>query len=232
MTESCTRGEQPRDAPATPQPGNLPEDLPHLVLDDLAFSQKAAALRTANPQNSDRSKPLCPQNPVCLVYTSESAGIPERVVIPGHAITHLAIRQKEGIPRAKGMRVAQLGVLGSEASAQELFIALSSGKTLVVPTNRIRHDPIQLMRWLDQKKVNDLSAPALVIEMLSEAAIRQGNGLETLLHIDQVVSRWPRVRNGLLGWRETARGCKATSDQPGFNWRLSTHSQIIFPNGR
>jgi len=107
------------------------------------------------------------------------------VIMPAKALVNLLGWHADAMPGASGTRVAQFTAMSFDVSAQEIFSALCSNKTLVIPPNEIRSASSELVRWLDENQIEELFAPTLVLEAVAEAAQEQGRSLEHLVEIAQ-----------------------------------------------
>src|SRR5262249_12596842 len=128
---------------------------------------------------------LRPYHPAYVIYTSGSTGAPKGVVMTAGGLTNLLDWHRSVIPGGVGRRVAQFTSLSFDVSAQEILSALTSGKTLVIPSNETRREAREFVRWLEEYRVNELYAPTLVIELVCEAANEQGIDLVNLTEVAQ-----------------------------------------------
>jgi pristinamycin I synthase 3 and 4 len=141
----------------------------------------AIALRpTSTPDSA-----LNPDHPAYVIYTSGSTGTPKGVVMPHRALVNLVSWNREAIRGEPGSAVAQLTPLSFDVSAQEIFSALTSGRTLFIPANDLRRDPAELVDWIAAHKIKELYAPNLVIDSLCEAIAERGGSPTTLAHVTQ-----------------------------------------------
>src|SRR5262249_44892823 len=134
----------------------LPEDIAQLLLDHLETAGALAQSRETNPSDAERTQPLSPHNPAYAIYTSGSTGTPKGVLMPGSGLSNLLAWHLHFLPSAPGIKVAQFAAISFDLSAEEIFSALISGRTLLIPTNELRRDPQNFVTWLDQHKVNEL----------------------------------------------------------------------------
>ncbi|OLF13997.1 hypothetical protein BLA60_02125 [Actinophytocola xinjiangensis] len=135
--------------------------------------------------DADRVRPLRPDHPVYVIYTSGSTGRPKGVVLPARAMVNLLAWHATVMGGGVGVTTAQFASLSFDAAAQEIFSALTSGKTLAVPREDVRKDTQRLVRWLAGLRVNELFAPTPVVEGIGEAARELGLDLPDLTDIAQ-----------------------------------------------
>ncbi|MGB3443576.1 MAG: amino acid adenylation domain-containing protein [Actinophytocola sp.] len=163
----------------------IPPTAGRLVVDSAEVAESLAGLDGADLTDAERTTPLLPEHPLYVIYTSGSTGRPKGVVLPASAMVNLLAWHAEVMPGGTGVTTAQFASLGFDAAAQEIFSALTSGKTLAVPRDEIRKDVDRLVSWLDRYRVNELFAPTPVVEAVGEAARRLGVELPHLRHIAQ-----------------------------------------------
>ncbi|MFH8993362.1 amino acid adenylation domain-containing protein, partial [Streptomyces sp. NPDC017940] len=129
--------------------------------------------------------PLRPEHPVYVMYTSGSTGRPKGVVFPAGAMVNLLAWHGEVLSGGVGKRTGQFAALGFDAAAHEMFSALWSGKTLVVPRDETRRGAAELVRWFAQHEVGELFAPMPMVEAVAEAAAELGLSLPELTDVAQ-----------------------------------------------
>ena len=139
---------------------------------------------SAKTRRRHRQRPL-PSNAVYLTYTSGSTGKPKGVHMTHDAIANLVSWSQSAVRGGPGTGVAQLTAITFDVSVQEIFSALTAGKTLFLATDEVRRDPAELLNWLSAHNINELFAPNLVIDGLCEAVAERGNDATSLLHIAQ-----------------------------------------------
>ena len=126
-----------------------------------------------------------PQNPAYVIYTSGSTGIPKGVVMAHQALVNLVSWSTDAICGGAGTAIAQFTAMSFDVSAQEILSAVTTGKTLFTPLEDARRDPAELLKWLSDRKINELFAPNLIIESLCDAAIESGQVPASLMHVAQ-----------------------------------------------
>ncbi|GHJ15415.1 hypothetical protein TPA0908_34100 [Micromonospora sp. AKA38] len=111
-----------------------------------------------------------PDNPAYVVYTSGSTGAPKAVVMPSGALANLLAWQREELPGGPGTRTVQFTSVGFDVAAQEIFGALTTGRTLLVPDDDTRRSGELLAGWLQDSAATELFAPQPVLAEIAEAA--------------------------------------------------------------
>ncbi|MFE3138189.1 amino acid adenylation domain-containing protein [Streptomyces scopuliridis] len=163
----------------------LPEGLRYVLVDS---EETAAALRRHSDTDlldQERTAPARPDHPFYIIYTSGSTGRPKGVALPGSAIMNLLAWHASVMPDNVGTVTAQFASMSFDPAPQEIFSALSTGKTVAVPDDDIRRSPGELLRWLERFDVGELLAPMPLIEALCESAAEQGRWLPALRHLAQ-----------------------------------------------
>ncbi|NUK88486.1 non-ribosomal peptide synthetase, partial [Streptomyces lunaelactis] len=165
--------------------GLVPDGTGTVLLDDADLIAEAATRPDTNPTDSDRTSALTDLNTAYVIYTSGSTGRPKGVLMPAAGPRNLVLWQRDTMTGMTGARTAQFTAVGFDVSVQEILASLISGKTLVVPTEDTRRSAEQLARWLDRYDVNELYAPAPVIDAVYEAAEELGLSLSCLTDVQQ-----------------------------------------------
>ncbi|WP_460404175.1 amino acid adenylation domain-containing protein, partial [Actinophytocola sediminis] len=126
-----------------------------------------------------------PANPAYVIYTSGSTGTPKGVLMPGACLVNLLAWHAAIMPAEVGTRTAQVSAIGFDVSLHEMLATLVFGRCLVIPAERVRRDPVALVRWLDEHRVRQVFAPNVLIESICDAADAQGLALDSLTDIVQ-----------------------------------------------
>jgi amino acid adenylation domain-containing protein len=156
------------------------------MLDDAAVGVELTELPSTgglSPDDladSERLRPLLPDHPCYVMYTSGSTGIPKAVVMPGAALVNLM-----GWYSPRPQRVAQLASPSFDIAAMEILLATAKGGCLVMPDDTTRRDPEKLADWLDAEEVTEVIAPNLVLDAICRAAHASGRTLPALRHLGQ-----------------------------------------------
>ncbi|MYV71740.1 AMP-binding protein, partial [Streptomyces sp. SID2131] len=158
--------------------------------------------------DADRIRPLDPRHPAYVVYTSGSTGTPKGVVMPMGSLTNLLAWHTGTYCGGIGTRTAQFCAVSFDFAVQEILQALVAGKTLVLPEERTRLDAYELAAWIARYGINELFAPALVIDAVLAAAADTGERLDSLTDLFQGGEQF-RLGDDLrafcsTGWRRMA----------------------------
>ncbi|HEU4328800.1 MAG TPA: amino acid adenylation domain-containing protein, partial [Roseiflexaceae bacterium] len=143
-----------------------------------------------------------------VIYTSGSTGVPKGVAMPHRPLVNLIAWQQTQIPGAA--RTLQFASPSFDVSFQEMFSTWASGGALVLPAEALRRDPAELLRFLDEQRVERLFMPFVALQQLAEAIAEEGRAPAYLrdvitageqLLITPAIARWfaaeprPRLHN-------------------------------------
>lgn len=163
----------------------LPPGTDPVILDDPACAARIAALDPTDLTDADRRAPLSPDHLVYVLYTSGSTGRPKGVLMPGGPLLNLLAWYADAFPSPAGTVSAQFSTMAFDPAPLEIISTLSLGKTLTVATDLARHDPVELLDWLERTGARHLYTTDTVVAALAEAAGAQGRDLPALLDIAQ-----------------------------------------------
>ncbi len=123
---------------------------------------------TANPQGFT----LHPETLAYLIYTSGSTGTPKAVMVPHRALLNHALAMRDEYDFKIGERILQYISISFDAAGEEIYPALLSGATLILPTSAAELSGFDLLEILETEKVNVLHVPVPVwhyfIDFLTE----------------------------------------------------------------
>ncbi|MFF7730906.1 amino acid adenylation domain-containing protein [Streptomyces sp. NPDC008001] len=169
--------------------------VPRMVLDRRNTEALVAGRPERDLSDADRVRPLSPQNPAYVLYTSGSTGRPKGVVMPCGGLVNLLDWHRTAVPAGDGdggnegagggTRTAQFTTISFDVSVQEILVALTSGRSLVITPEDVRRDAGELVAWLEQHEIGELFAPNLVVDAVCTAAVEQGRRLPALRHVAQ-----------------------------------------------
>ncbi|WP_434627420.1 amino acid adenylation domain-containing protein [Chromobacterium sp. CV08] len=111
-----------------------------------------------------------PEDLAYLIYTSGSTGMPKGVCMPHRALANLLAWQLREQGEQAGRRTLQFSPLSFDVSFQEIFATLAGGGELVLISNRLRLDPLALLSFIDERRVERIFLPYVALNSLAAAA--------------------------------------------------------------
>jgi len=117
--------------------------------------------------------PVGARNLAYVIYTSGSTGKPKGVAMLHGPVSNLISWQiwNSVLRSAKTLQFASLNF---GVSPQEIFSTLCCGGRLAVASQRLRQDPVELLRYLKEEAVERLFLPFVALQQLAEAAQTRG----------------------------------------------------------
>ncbi|WP_030552667.1 non-ribosomal peptide synthetase [Streptomyces exfoliatus] len=122
-------------------------------------------------------------DPLCLVYTSGSTGLPKGIALPQATLAQFADWQRREFGARSGSRIAQWAPFTYDAAYTEVFAALCSGATLCVPPDGVRRDPVEMARWLREERITQIQLVPAFFQLVAEVLEAQGADLPDLEHL-------------------------------------------------
>ncbi len=163
----------------------LPPGTDPVVLDGPACARELAALPDTDLTDADRLRPLTTAHPVYALYTSGSTGRPKGVVMHAKPLLNLMAWYTRAIPGPAGSVVSQFSTLAFDPAPLEMLCALTQGQTVTVASDLARHDPQELLHWLERDGARHLYTTHTVLEALADAAATGDRDLPELLEVVQ-----------------------------------------------
>jgi len=112
----------------------------------------------ANEPNHDPAVILSPENLVYLIYTSGSTGEPKGVMIEHRSILNYIEYQQHFFKLEGNERILQFSNFCFDASIEQIFLALTSGSTLILIPENMLFDIDRFSRLLIEEKITHLHA--------------------------------------------------------------------------
>ncbi|MEU7114585.1 amino acid adenylation domain-containing protein [Streptomyces sp. NPDC046182] len=141
---------------------------------------------SANLSAAELTGPVTDATPAYLLYTSGSTGRPKGVVMTTGALLNMMEWHFTALPTGPGRVTAQFTALSFDVSVQEMLFTLLSGAALAIVPEELRRSPAHFVTWLDERRVSDLFAPNVVIELVARTAVEAARPLPALTHLVQV----------------------------------------------
>jgi non-ribosomal peptide synthetase-like protein len=169
-------------------------------------------LRTDQPVPASRGPlpaPPSPENLAYLIYTSGTTGRPKGIMIAHHSIASLVRSDIIEFGLGPGDRVAQGSSAAYDSSVEEVWMALSSGATLVVLDDTTARLGPDLVAWLRAERITVLCPPPTLLRTTGCADPERELPDLRLLYVggealpDDVAERWGRGRRLVNGYGPT-----------------------------
>jgi len=136
--------------------------------------------------------PLSPADLAYIIYTSGSTGRPKGVMIEHQSIVHYIESQAALLKITADERILQSSNFSFDASIEQLFLALSTGATLVLLPPELQLDMNGLSSFLDENRITHLhGTPAFLQQIPARKYLslkRVISAGETCRH--QLVAKW------------------------------------------
>ncbi|CAM2010671.1 non-ribosomal peptide synthetase [Acanthopleuribacter pedis] len=95
------------------------------------------------------------------IFTSGSTGRPKGVVLPYHALVNHIWTCIHDYAMKPGDRIPQVSTINFDVSVEEIFSALGSGATLVLPEATTLGSLSAFLRWIDEERITVLDLTTL-----------------------------------------------------------------------
>nr|QEO74622.1 Beta-ketoacyl synthase [uncultured bacterium] len=137
-----------------------------------------------------------PGNLAYVIYTSGSTGTPKGVAVEHRGLCNLAAAQTRAFGVTAESRVLQFASLGFDASASEIFMALTTGATLFLTDRDTLVSPDALTKFLREHDITTLTLTPTVLALLDPADVPR---LRTVIAAGEacpaeVAARWAKGR--------------------------------------
>ncbi|KPI15380.1 amino acid adenylation domain protein [Actinobacteria bacterium OK074] len=184
----------------------LADARPALLVDDPATVTATDGHPDSNPEVA-----VDVRNPAYVIYTSGSTGLPKGVVVTHAGIAHLVAAQVERFAIDADSRVLQFASPSFDASVSELYTALLTGATLVLPPPGA---PLAALTD-DGYGITHVTLPPSVLAALDEGVL----GVSTLVVAGEacapeLVQRWAPGRRMVNAYGPTETTVCATMSVP------------------
>ncbi|WP_198550243.1 non-ribosomal peptide synthetase, partial [Streptomyces silvensis] len=195
--------------------GDLPADLP---ADIVAIDAPEAAEAWHEAPDTDPAVPLRPAHPAYVIYTSGSTGRPKGVAVTHTGLAALSATHVTRFAVTEDSRVLQSASPSFDAAFWELVMALTTGATLVVPS-QARPVAGELARALAEHRVTHATIPPSVLGTLPDDAPPTLPGLRVLAVAGEacppaLAARWAPGRTLVNAYGPTETTVCASASAP------------------
>jgi len=112
--------------------------------------------------------PLGPTRRAYIIYTSGSTGQPKGVEIEHHSLTNLVWHYREWLGLKAGDRATLLAHVTFDASVADIWPALCTGGTVLIPPKSVLVDVDDLMGWLVESRATFAFVATALAEVVLE----------------------------------------------------------------
>ncbi len=124
-----------------------------------------------------------PDNVALVIYTSGSTGNPKGVMIEHRSLANYATSAAHVYGMTAADRTLQFGSLSFDMSAEEIFVTLSSGGTLVLRTDEMISSGRDFFAYCEANNVSVLDLPTAYWHELTDALADEGLSLPESIRI-------------------------------------------------
>lgn len=110
--------------------------------------------------------PTAESNLAYIIYTSGSSGTPKGVMLEHDGLSNLVQWHQRAFEMGERDRCSQMASPGFDASVWELWPALASGASVLVPSDDVRGRPEELRNWLVRERITVSFVPTPLAELL------------------------------------------------------------------
>ena len=130
---------------------------------DEAMTTTASIVRSTASEGPFQPPEVAGTDPVYVVFTSGTTGVPKGVVIEHHSLTHLIDWHNKRFTMGPDCRTTLMVGVGFDVSQWEIWSSLAAGATIHVVDDEIRSDPASLMDFYAARGITHANAPTVLI---------------------------------------------------------------------
>ncbi|WP_327116562.1 amino acid adenylation domain-containing protein [Nocardia sp. NBC_01730] len=112
-----------------------------------------------------------PEAPVYMIYTSGSTGQPKGTVVSHAAIANLVAWHRRTWLAEPGTRVLLYSPISFDVAFHEIFAGLATGAVLVVVDEETRHNPMALLDFVREQRIQKWYMPFVALQQIAQAAV-------------------------------------------------------------
>jgi amino acid adenylation domain-containing protein len=139
-----------------------------LTLVDPEYGTMVGAEHAANDEIE--LPPIAAADPAYIFFTSGTTGVPKGILGCHKGLNHFLAWQRETFAIGPHDRCAQLTALSFDPLLRDVFLPLTSGATLCLPSKHDELEPASVLSWLAREKVSVLhTVPSRAQSWLADA---------------------------------------------------------------
>ncbi len=191
-------------APVLLTQSRLVESLPAHKAQAIALDSNWEAIARYSQENPVSD--VTPDRLAYVIYTSGSTGTPKGVAMEHRPLANLLAWQLENSTLKNGAKTLQFAPVSFDVSFQESFSTWCSGGTLVLISDEVRRDAVELLRFLQDKAIERLFLPFVALQMLAEVA-ESHDSIATSLREVVTAGEQLQITRQLVKWFTKLEGC-------------------------
>jgi len=133
------------------------------------------------PRNS-AARPR-PEDAAYIMFTSGSMGEPKAILSSHAALHHFIDWERAELKAESDARVANLAPVTFDVSLRDIFLPLTIGGTLCIPSSDIRRDGNRLADWLSMNAITVVHAVPSLFRLVLKALEKDARHLPALRHV-------------------------------------------------
>lgn len=172
-------------------------EFPNFICVDQDKGRGVSSSNTAVDRDAIALPELSPNDPAYIFFTSGTTGVPKGVLGSHKGLSHFLTWQRQTFSVTPQDRSAQLTGLSFDVVLRDVFLALTSGATLCLPTENEDLSPNRILPWMEREQITLLhTVPSLAKSWLLN--VPSGVSLSSLRCVffagepltDTLVRRW------------------------------------------
>lgn len=191
---------------------SLPAHSSHMIVLDDAYDISVKDLTTGKLIKTDGG--LSDENPVpdsypddgCYcVTTSGSTGEPKAILGCHKGLSHFIHWEINEFSLNESIRVSQLSPVTFDVSLRDIFVPLAAGGTLCIPREGIRHEPKNMLKWMQDSAISLTHIVPTLFRLLTREIEDSGSNKDPLPSLKYVlIAGEVLYGNDIIRWRKAA----------------------------
>ncbi len=145
-----------------------------------------------------------PEDGNYIFYTSGSTGEPKAMLGAHRSLHHFISWQRREFEVTPGFKVSQLTQITFDASLRDIFLPLSTGGVLCIPSVETKTNPVKLLQWIRESRIDLIHCVPSLFRMLTKEIAVEKNSVSfaDLRHI--LVAGEILYARDIQAWRQYA----------------------------